>query len=111
MKVGYKFLVTKRKKVAVSWLCCLMVVAAASTASALSSDPRIPEADNYSQGGTTPNNPSRRLTEALLGLDLGYNVLNSERLRQSMGVNLDNVISKRRSDVEDFFTRFIFGHL
>ena len=108
MKVGYKFLVTKRKKMAVSWLCCLMVVAAASTASALSSDPRMPEAD-YSQGGTTPNNPSRRLTQALLGLDLGYNVLNSERLRQSMGVNLDNaVISKRRSDVEDFFTRFVF---
>ena len=46
---------------------------------------------------------SRSLTELLLGLDLGYNVLNSEKLRKSMGVNLDLLEeqSRRRLDRAD----------
>ena len=98
MKVGFKFLVTKRKKSSPSWgvvttLALAVTALVVGSCEGLSSDPRLPPA-----APQTPNDPSRRLTEQLLGLDLGYNVLNAEVLRQSMGVNLNTAIAVNKND-------------
>lgn len=71
-------------------LLLLATVLLPSLVAGLSSDPRLPPAKT-----TT----SRKLTEELLGLDLGYSVLNAEKLRQSMGVNLD-LLERRSADSE-----------
>lgn len=55
---------------------------------ALSSDSQMPPSISSS---STPNSHSRALTEKLLNLDLGYNVLNSEMLRQGMGFSLESL--------------------
>ena len=54
----------------------------------LSSDSQMPPSVSLS---STPNSHSRQLTEKLLNLDLGYNVLNSEMLRQGMGLSLESL--------------------
>ncbi len=41
-------------------------------------------------GGQDPES-SRDLTKQLLKMDLGYNVLNNEMLRKSMGVSVDTL--------------------
>merc|ERR1719414_865871 len=83
----------KRKKRSLPMTPLLLLLATVllpSLVAGLSSDPRLPPAKT-----TT----SRKLTEELLGLDLGYSVLNAEKLRQSMGVNLD-LLERRSADSE-----------
>ena len=54
-----------------------------------SSDTQLPA--SVSSSSYPPNSPSRQLTEKLLNLDLGYNVLNSEMLRQGIGYSLETL--------------------
>ena len=88
MKISYRFSMTRRKCVSLFFLLSFHLV------HGLSSDPRLPPPQPSRMSS------SRQLTEKLLGLDLGYNVLNSEKLRQSMGVNLDRISD--RSDDGDY---------
>lgn len=66
------------------WTCLVILSLVLSQSKGLSTDPNLPP----------PQDASRRLTRQLLNLDLGYNVLNSEMLRNSMGFNL-NMISRQ----------------
>lgn len=54
-----------------------------------------------------PNPESKDLTQQLLSLDLGFNVLNDQLLRESIGVGFDNEHleeNERRDDFDDFFS-------
>ena len=53
---------------------------------ALSSDSQMPPSVSLA---SYPNSYSRNLTEKLLNLDLGYNVLNSQMLRQGIGLSIE----------------------
>ena len=85
-------------------------------ASALSSsDSQISSSSSFLPPQNTHR--SRQLTEKLLNLDLGYNVLNSQMLRQGMGLSLETLDDNGEKDEEmpraqsrmDSFNRHDYG--
>ena len=78
-----------------------------------SSDTQLPSAIARSTPAAPKTEHSRALTEKLLNLDLGYNVLNSEMLRQGIGYSLETLDEEENSPVAesriDSFNRHDFG--
>ena len=78
-----------------------------------SSDSQLPSAIAMSTPTSPKTDKSRALTEKLLNLDLGYNVLNNEMLRQGMGYSLETLDEDENSPAAesrmDSFNRHDFG--
>jgi hypothetical protein len=77
-----------------------------------SSDSQLPA--SISSSSYPKPSPSRHLTEKLLNLDLGYNVLNSEMLRQGMGYSLETLDDEENNQTPaesriDSFNRHDYG--
>ena len=78
-----------------------------------SSDTQLPSAIAMSTPDSPKTDKSRDLTEKLLNLDLGYNVLNNEMLRQGMGYSLETLDEDENTPIAeariDNFNRHDFG--
>ena len=79
-----------------------------------SSDTQLPA--SVSSSSYPQISPSRQLTEKLLNLDLGYNVLNSEMLRQGIGYSLETLDGEENNQTPiaaesriDSFNRHDYG--